>query len=59
MEKRNPAEQITHALQSYKGTVFRSFPLLVNESKWKYAKAAAILSGKNVQWVVEIAFIVA
>ena len=31
---------------------FTSFPLSVIESKRKYTEAAAILEGKNVQWVV-------
>ena len=35
----------------YRDCAFTSFTLSVIESKWKYTKAAAILRGKNVQWV--------
>ena len=30
---------------------FYVIPLSVIENKWKYTEAAAILEGKNVQWI--------
>ena len=42
---------IDPSLYMYRDCAFTSFPLSVNENKWKYTEGVAILSGKNVQQV--------